>query len=69
MGFEHVPPVFVVPTDHADGIVSSPHLKARGFFLEVDHPELNATITYPGAGNMPVTRINDFRRVLNHNPC
>ena len=27
------------------------------------------TLTYPGAGNMPVTRINDFRRVLNHNPC
>jgi hypothetical protein len=27
------------------------------------------TLTYPGANFMPVTRINDFRRVLNHNPC
>jgi hypothetical protein len=27
------------------------------------------TLTYPGAGFMPVTRINNFRNVLNHNPC
>jgi len=26
-------------------------------------------LTYPGPGNMPVTRFNDFRRVLNENPC
>ena len=27
------------------------------------------TLTYPGRGNTPVTRINNFRRVLDHNPC
>jgi len=27
------------------------------------------TLTYPGAGGVPVQRINDFRRVLDHNPC
>jgi benzylsuccinate CoA-transferase BbsE subunit len=49
MGFAHEPPVFVVPTDHADGIASSPQLQARGFFVEVDHPEIGERITYPGA--------------------
>jgi len=49
MGFARNPPVFVVPTDHADGIAGSPQLQARGFFVEVEHPELDATFTYPGA--------------------
>ena len=30
-------------------IVSSPQLKARGFFVSVAHPEANACFTYPGA--------------------
>ena len=25
------------------------HARARGFFVEVEHPELGRTITYPGA--------------------
>jgi crotonobetainyl-CoA:carnitine CoA-transferase CaiB-like acyl-CoA transferase len=49
MGIAHSPPVFVVPNDHADAIVSSPQLADRGFFIEVEHPELGKTITYPGA--------------------
>jgi len=49
MGFAHEPPVFVVPTDHADAISRSPQLEARGFFVQVEHPELGATFTYPGA--------------------
>jgi crotonobetainyl-CoA:carnitine CoA-transferase CaiB-like acyl-CoA transferase len=48
MGFDREPPVFVVPTDTAAGVVSSPHLQARGFFTEVEHEELGATVTYPG---------------------
>ncbi len=27
------------------------------------------TLTYPGVGFQPVNRINNFRRVLDHNPC
>jgi len=27
------------------------------------------TTVYPGPGFTPITRINNFRRVLNHNPC
>ena len=30
-------------------IVECPHLKAREYFTEVEHPELEDTITYPGA--------------------
>jgi crotonobetainyl-CoA:carnitine CoA-transferase CaiB-like acyl-CoA transferase len=48
MGFDREPPVFVVPTDSAAGVVGSPHLRARGFFVEVEHEELGATVTYPG---------------------
>jgi hypothetical protein len=27
------------------------------------------TSVYPGPTGNPITRINNFRRVLNHNPC
>jgi crotonobetainyl-CoA:carnitine CoA-transferase CaiB-like acyl-CoA transferase len=30
-------------------LVESPQLQARGFFVDVEHPELGATIRYPGA--------------------
>ncbi len=29
-------------------MVNSPHLKARGFFVDVDHPQAGL-LTYPGA--------------------
>ncbi len=29
-------------------VVKDPQLEARQFFVEVEHPELNATVTYPG---------------------
>ena len=32
-----------------DEIVDDPHLEDRGFFVEVEHPELDTNFTYPGA--------------------
>ena len=32
-----------------DEIMGDPHLEDRGFFVEVEHPELGKTFTYPGA--------------------
>ena len=32
-----------------DEIMGDPHLQDRGFFVEVEHPELGRTFTYPGA--------------------
>ena len=40
--------VFAVPTGTPKDIVDSPHLQARGFMQEVEHPELGRTIQYPG---------------------
>lgn len=48
IGFDREPPVFVVPTDTAEGVLSSPHLRERGFFVEVEHDELGTSVTYPG---------------------
>ena len=30
-------------------VLEDPHFVARGFPVEVDHPELERTVTYPGA--------------------
>ena len=30
-------------------LLASPQLEARGFWVEVEHPELGDSITYPGA--------------------
>jgi len=31
-----------------DEVAKSPHLNARGFFIDIDHPEIGATLKYPG---------------------
>jgi crotonobetainyl-CoA:carnitine CoA-transferase CaiB-like acyl-CoA transferase len=49
MAFDREPPVFVMPIEHADGMLQSPQLQERGFFVEVEHPELGRNVTYPGA--------------------
>ncbi|MEE8471326.1 MAG: CoA transferase [Dehalococcoidia bacterium] len=36
------------PVNTSKDIVESPQLAARDFWVEVEHPELNASITYPG---------------------
>jgi crotonobetainyl-CoA:carnitine CoA-transferase CaiB-like acyl-CoA transferase len=30
-------------------VLDDPHFRARGFPVEVEHPELGRTVTYPGA--------------------
>ena len=36
------------PINRADGTLADPQLKARNFWIDVFHDELNDTITYPG---------------------
>ncbi|MBI3954026.1 MAG: CoA transferase [Chloroflexi bacterium] len=40
--------VFLAPINTAEDIANDPHLEARGFFVEVNHPELGAALRYPG---------------------
>ena len=48
MCFNREKQVFAVPTGTPKDIVESPQMAARGFMIEVDHPELERTIRYPG---------------------
>lgn len=41
--------IMFYPTFNTADILKSPQLDARDFWEEVEHPELNTTITYPGA--------------------
>jgi len=40
--------VMVYPVANARDILSDPQLIERGFWVELDHPELNGAVTYPG---------------------
>ena len=41
--------LFLAPMSTAKDLFENPHLKARGFWVQVEHLELGATITYPGS--------------------
>ncbi|MEE8372890.1 MAG: CoA transferase [Dehalococcoidia bacterium] len=41
--------VIAIPCNTAEDVVENPQLLARDFFVDVDHPELGATLKYPGA--------------------
>lgn len=38
----------VMPVNTTAEILEDPHLAARGFFVDVEHPELGASLRYPG---------------------
>jgi len=40
--------ILLAPIQHVGELVPSPQLKHRGFWVDVCHPELEDTITYPG---------------------
>lgn len=41
--------IMLAPLNNIEDLVESPHLAARGFWEIVEHPELGAYLTYPGA--------------------
>lgn len=41
--------IMACPANSARDLAESPQLRSRGFFVEVEHPELGERITYPGA--------------------
>jgi crotonobetainyl-CoA:carnitine CoA-transferase CaiB-like acyl-CoA transferase len=41
--------ILIAPVTTAEQSLQSPQLEARGAFVEIEHPELGGTITYPGA--------------------
>jgi benzylsuccinate CoA-transferase BbsE subunit len=40
--------MLLAPVNNISEVVESPQLKERGFWVEVEHPELGTTLTYPG---------------------
>jgi benzylsuccinate CoA-transferase BbsE subunit len=55
--------IILYPLATAGDIVESQQLKARGYWTEVEHPELNTSITYPGAfAKISKTSCGIFRR-------
>ena len=39
---------FLAPMSTAKDLFDNPHLRARGFWVAMAHPELGTSITYPG---------------------
>jgi crotonobetainyl-CoA:carnitine CoA-transferase CaiB-like acyl-CoA transferase len=37
------------PVNSPEEVLHNPQLKARGFFINIEHPEMNRSISYPGA--------------------
>ena len=40
--------IMLLPVATTEDIIRNPHLKSRGFWQEISHPELNSSIKYPG---------------------
>ena len=40
--------ILLFPVSTQEDILAHPHLQARQYFKELDHPELGITVTYPG---------------------
>jgi benzylsuccinate CoA-transferase BbsE subunit len=41
--------IIAIPCNNARDVVENPQLASRNFFADVEHPELNDTLKYPGA--------------------
>ena len=41
--------VQLYPVANCEELAENPQLRARGFWVDVEHPELDTSITYPGA--------------------
>ncbi len=41
--------ILLLPSNRIDDVLESPQLAARQFWIELEHPEVGETITYPGA--------------------
>jgi crotonobetainyl-CoA:carnitine CoA-transferase CaiB-like acyl-CoA transferase len=41
--------VMVYPVNDAQGVLNDPQLKERAFWVQIEHPDLDSAITYPGA--------------------
>ena len=41
--------IVLIPASTPKDLLEDPQLKAREYWVEIDHPELDDTITYPGA--------------------
>ncbi|HUV53398.1 MAG TPA: CoA transferase [Dehalococcoidia bacterium] len=56
--------IVLAPLNTVKDVVESPQLAARQYFVEVEHPELGDTITYPGA---PV-KLSEVPWKISHRP-
>jgi len=63
--------VMLYPVETTADILENPQLTARDFWLELEHPELGATITYPGrfgsSSEMPITITRRAPLIGEHN--
>jgi len=48
--------ITIYPVSSIDEVLEDPQLKARDFWVDVEHPELGATITYPG----PLFKLSEY---------
>jgi len=57
--------ILLAPIQHIGELVQSPQLKHRGFWIDVEHSELQSTITYPGC---PIKMTDFSYRPQRHAP-